>query len=368
MSATYRYLLADVLTNSILLEIPFAGATFSRKLNGPGNATFSFQLDSIGSTVAEQTNYNQMVLDSTIPGRTAVYIERNAALVWGGIIWSRTYESEGKTLTFTAQTFESYLYKQVIETTQNFVNVDQRNVLVSLINSMQAKAYANIGIQVPSSFSNSIVRSTTFWNYEVWSYGKAVENLVGYADGFDYTIDVQYAAGVPVKQLLVDNTLGSSASTSGLAWDYPGGIKNYYWPENASDAATTIIGVAAGEGSAMLRGKAQNVSPLLGGYPDLQEVYTNKDIGRATTLSSHLSSELKRISVPITSPTFEVNPEIGPGINDFALGDYGYVSIDDPRFPLTIRYLARVVGYQAKAPQSDGPEEFKLILEGQDDG
>jgi hypothetical protein len=359
MGATYRYLLADLLTNQILLDLPFQGVSFDRKLNGPGNATLTWALDNSGYD-------NQMVIDSTIPGRTALYIERNQALVWGGVIWSRTYESEGKTLQLTAQTFESYLYKQVIESTQSFTNVDQRNILALMIQNMQAKPYANIGIVVPGTFATVVARTTIFWNYEVWSYGKAAENLVGYDDGFDYTIDVQYASGVPIKQLLIDNVLGAPASTSGLAWDYPGGIKNYWFPENASNGATTVIGVGAGEGAAMLRSKAQNAAPLTGGYPDLQEVYTNKDLLKSSTLASHTRAELNRIAVPITSPTFEVNPEVGPGLADFALGDYGYVYITDPRFPNGTRILVRVVGYTASPPGSDGTETFKLVLEGQD--
>jgi hypothetical protein len=367
MVATYRYLLADLLTNSILLDLPFSGVSYDRRLNGPGNGTFSFQMNSFGATATEIANYNQMVIDSTIPGRTAVYIERNSALVWGGIIWSRLYESEGQTVQFTAQTFESFLYKQVVESTQAFTNVDQRNIFALMVQNMQAKFHANIGIVVPGTFANVVRRSTTFWDYEVWTYGKVAENLVGYADGFDYTIDVQYSSGVPVKQLLIDNVLGSPASVSGLAWDYPGGIKNYYYPENASNAATSVIGVGAGDGKAMLRSKAQTASLLTAGYPDLQEVYTNKDVSVASTLASQTRANLTQISVPIIAPTFEVNPEVGPGVNDFALGDYGYVNIDDPRFPSTTRVLVRVVGYQAKPPQSDGPEEFKLVLEGQDD-
>jgi hypothetical protein len=358
--STYRYILADLLTNSIQLELPFKGATFSRKLNGAGNATFVFQLDSSGYD-------NQMILDSTLGGRTAIYIERNGALVWGGIIWTRLYESEGKTIQFTAQTFESYLYKQVVESTQAFTNVDQRNILALMISNMQAKPHSNIGIVVPSAFSTVTSRTTTFWDYEVWSYGKVAENLVGYDDGFDYTIDVGYSAGIPIKQLLIDNVLGVPASATNLAWDYPGGIKNYYYPESASAGATTIIGVGAGDGKAMLRSKAQNTKPLVAGYPDLQEVYTNKDVSIQSTLASQTKGELNRLAVPVTTPTFEVSPEIGPGLGDFGLGDYGYVYITDPRFPTGTRILVRVVGYEASAAESDSQETLKLVLEGQDE-
>jgi hypothetical protein len=61
-----------------------------------------------------------------------------------------------------------------------------------------------------------------------------------------------------------------------------------------------------------------------------------------------------------------VSPEIGPGLGDFQLGDYGYVYITDPRFPTGTRILVRVVGYDATAAESDTQETLKLVLEGQD--
>jgi hypothetical protein len=353
--AHYRYLFCDLLTNSVLAELPLYGVSFSKYLSKPGNFTGTYPMY---NTSLDQRD----VVNATIPGRTAIYIEREGALIWGGIIWTRFYQSDQRVLQMTGQTFESYLYQQVIEKTQSFVNVDQRNILGLLVANMLSKSNANIGITLPATFSNSIVRSTTFWDYETWTYGRAAENLAGYADGFDWYIDVGYSAGVPTKTLLVDNILGQPQSTTQLAWDYPGTIAKYSYPESASQGATTIIGVGAGDGPATLKAKSVAQTLLTGGYPDLQQVYSNKDVSVPSTLASQTTAQLNLLKVPVTAPTAYVHPDLGWG--QFGMGDYAYLNIKDDRFPDGVRFGVRVVGVEARPPESDNDEELRMVLPG----
>jgi hypothetical protein len=336
------------------------GVSFSRRLNQAASCTCSFALDSEGYSNAD-------VLEATVPGKTGFYIDRGGQLVWGGILWSRTYQSQAKALSFTGQTFESFLYQQYIETTQTFVSTDQRNILRSLINYMQAKPYSNVGIVVPSAFTDHITRSTVFYDYEVWSIGKAIENLVGYADGFDYTLEPQYnSSGNPSVTLLTNDVLGSSLDSTGVVLDYPGNIKNYWFPENASSGATSVIGVGAGEGSSMLRTKSSRQDLLSAGYPDIQQVYTNKDVSVADTLSSQVVQTLNQLAVPITVPTVELNPQYEPTFGSFQLGDFARLAISDPRFPGGAELSIRIVGWDAVPSESDNAEALTLVVAGQE--
>jgi hypothetical protein len=52
--------------------------------------------------------------DNTLPGRTALYVVRNNECVWGGIIWSRSYDVVGKTLSVQGSEFTSYLHHRNI--------------------------------------------------------------------------------------------------------------------------------------------------------------------------------------------------------------------------------------------------------------
>jgi len=103
---TYRYFTVDLMTNTVLAEIPFIGVSYERALKSAGS--FSGSIGVFDDTAALSL-YN-----NTMPGRTALYVVRNDACVWGGIIWSRSYAASSKTLSVNASEFTSYLHHRNI--------------------------------------------------------------------------------------------------------------------------------------------------------------------------------------------------------------------------------------------------------------
>jgi hypothetical protein len=101
MATNYRYLFADLVTNDILAEIPLTNVSFTQSLNTPG----SFSGSILGSDAQEQ-GYD--IVGSTIPARTAIYVDRDGVLIWGGIIWLRTWDTDSQHFTFSAREFGSY--------------------------------------------------------------------------------------------------------------------------------------------------------------------------------------------------------------------------------------------------------------------
>lgn len=104
--AEYRYFLVDLLTNQALAEIPFTDVSYERALSKAG--TFSGSIPVIDATAAFD------LYETTMPGRTCVFVLRNGVCVWGGIIWSRQYSPGAKKLTIDASEFVSYLYHRVV--------------------------------------------------------------------------------------------------------------------------------------------------------------------------------------------------------------------------------------------------------------
>lgn len=102
----YRYIVTDLLSNQILAEIPFTGVTYERALKSAGKfqGNISINIDTQGLDL-----YN-----STMPGKTGLYIMRNDECVWGGIIWSREYNVTGQELSVSASEFTSYLHHRRI--------------------------------------------------------------------------------------------------------------------------------------------------------------------------------------------------------------------------------------------------------------
>jgi hypothetical protein len=367
MSAEYRYLFCDLLTNEVQLEVPVYGVSFGRQLNKASDCTVSINLDRTGYS-------NSDVIGATVPGRTAFYIDREGGLVWGGIIWSRTYQSQAKALSYTGQSFESFFNKLVIEETLTYTNRDQRDILNELIIHAQSKGYTDIGIDPDPDYpfawdATGTLRTVTFEKTDTWTYGKAIDYLVEYDQGLDYTIEVYYdEVGDPTKQLKCASVLGASIDNTGLVLAYPGNISNYYWPENASRAAVSVVGVGAGDGTDKLMTKSTDPSRLDLGYPDLQEIYSNTDVSVQDTLVTQTASEQMRLAPPITVPTIELSPQEEPYIGSWGLGDFAVLDIEDPRFEEGIISSVRIIGYTANPSSSDAAEACSLILEGDDAG
>lgn len=104
----YRYYTVDLLTDQILAEIPFSGVSYENAVKDAGS--FSGKIPVL--PVASNRSWN--LYQSTMPGRTGVYVMRNGVCVWGGIIWSRQYNVVNRTLSVSASEFTSYLHHRVI--------------------------------------------------------------------------------------------------------------------------------------------------------------------------------------------------------------------------------------------------------------
>jgi len=99
---TYRYFLTDLVSNSVIAELPFTGVSYQRVLRKAGSFSGTIPL------IAATSKLN--IYDATMPGRTGIYVMRNDVCVWGGIVWGRKYEESSKSLTIDASEFTSYFY------------------------------------------------------------------------------------------------------------------------------------------------------------------------------------------------------------------------------------------------------------------
>lgn len=104
--SVYRYFLYDVLSNTFLAEVPFKNVSYGRSIKEAG--PFSGSIPVIDATSSLDL-YN-----TTLPGKTALYVLRDNECVWGGIIWSRTYDIISRNLQVNASEFPSYLHHRVV--------------------------------------------------------------------------------------------------------------------------------------------------------------------------------------------------------------------------------------------------------------
>jgi hypothetical protein len=106
VASQYRYFTTDLLTNTILAEIPFKGVSFERSIKAAGSFSGSIPV------IPETASMN--IYESTMPGKTGLYVVKDQECIWGGIIWSRSYDVVERDLSVSASEFTSYFYHRNI--------------------------------------------------------------------------------------------------------------------------------------------------------------------------------------------------------------------------------------------------------------
>lgn len=363
MTTTYRYLFVDLASNEIIAELPLTGVGFTQQLNQPGTLQ--------GHLLISGINTNKFNVDaSTIPGRCGVYVDRNGVLVWGGIIWGRTYNSTAQTLTFSAQEWISYFDHRRVTQDVEFTNIDQLVIAKTLIEDAQNVTYGDIGVGYNSEgqTTSGVLVSRTYYNYEFKNVFQAIQDLSRQSDGFDFAIDVAYdgLTGLPAKYFNTYYPRSGVAytinSTTVPVFEFPAGnIVEYEYPEDGSVVANTVYGLGAGSNEGKLLSTGQDTAKLLAGWALLENTTNYSDITDQTVLDNLADAQALATSYPpvvlkVVVPAF-VNPEFGT----YEVGDDARIIITDNRFPNTLDEIYRIVGLTVQ-PGEDGPERVTLTL------
>jgi hypothetical protein len=360
VTTEYRYLFADVLTNSVLAELPLTGVSFGKTLNAAGSFSGSLLLSDLREDV-------YAIADNTTPGRTALYVDRSGTIVWGGIVWGRQYQSEGQRIDFQAREFESYFEKRRILTTYSASSVDQLQVAKALVDQVQAVASGNIGITVPSLTSGVLVSKT----YNSWDQKPLVESLyeLSRADnGFDWNIDVSYDSSFNIVKNLDlayprRGTVYAAGLTTVPVLEFPGNVVSYTYPEEGGSIANTMLGVGSGSGEGKYLSTATSATQITAGWPVLQQSVSLTDYSDQTLLANMTLAHLNAAVNPIVVMQVVTEAYNDPVLGSFRQGDDVRVRIRDPRFPDGIDIVRRIANFTVQ-PGESGPERitFNLVI------
>ena len=363
MDTTYRYLFVDLLTNEIIAELPLTGVSFTQQLNQAGAFDGHLLLSGINT-------FEFNVDASTTPARNAIYVDRNGVLVWGGIIWSRTYNSTAQTLSITARELISYFERRRIIADANFVNTDQLVIAKSLIETAQNVTYGDIGIlyNTEGETTSGVLIDRTYYNYELKTVFNAVQDLSRQQDGFDFHVDVDYdpLTGKPVAAF---NTYYPYVGTPydptdahALMFVFPAGnIVEYEYPEDGTIAANSIYALGAGSNEGKQIANAQNMDYLGNGWALLEDQSNYSDVTDQTVLQQLADGQVAVVAYPPTTLKIVAPPYIDPVFGTYVIGDECRVLITDSRFPTTLDAVYRIVGLSLQ-PGEDGPERVTLTL------
>jgi hypothetical protein len=363
MATTYRYLFADLLTNSILAELPITDVSFTQQLNTAGTFTGHLLLSGVNAAGLNVAN-------GTIPGRTAIYVDRNDALVWGGVLWNREYNSITQTLTFQAREFLSLFERRRIITTADYTNIDQLQLAQTIMSNAQGVTGGNIGMlynqDSGSTSTSGVLVSRTYYGYEYKQVLAAVQDLAKQTSGFDFEISTYYDGdGNPAKSFNTyypkSGKTYTTTSTTAPVFQLPVNIVEYNYPEDATIAANTIYALGAGSNEGKLIATATDATKVSAGWPLLEDQANYSDITDATLLAGLASGQISAVSYPPTTLRVVAPPSQSPTFGTYEIGDEVRVIINDNRFPTTLDAIYRLVALSV-TPGEDGPERVTLTL------
>lgn len=351
------YVFGDMLTGKVLQEIPLQGVSMTRGF-GQGDFRGTFHLDISGKS-------NRDLLAATEEGRSFVICERDATPIWGGFVWTRTYQSQAKSYQLYCKAFEHYPEFRDVRTTFTNTNVEQRNIFRNLWTAMMADPNS-LQVTLPSAFPDAVLKTLTVNNFEFKTYRQGMDSIANGDNGFDWTIDVARVGGAYTKTLRIGYpTLGATLPTT---FYYPGEILNYWQNGSMSGRGTNVFGLGAGEGSTMLTQEVIHSDLLAGGFPRYDVNVSLKDINSGailTTLTTQAAIIRKAGKATITA---ELKGDLEPEFGSYGLGDSVKIYFKDPAHvdPASQVFSSRVLGWEYYPPSNEHVEYARLIFEGED--
>jgi hypothetical protein len=373
----YSYLLCDLRTDTLLAELPLRGVTYSTALSGIGT---------LRATVPYSDETLPLDPDAaTVPGRTALYVERDGVIVWGGIVWARTTAKGGRDV--QAAEFPSYYQRRYVKTTLSTDTTkitdtdyvpdgqrlypDQKHIAWSLLRYAHAQAGGDIGVDITAlaGTGHGITRSVTYEAQERTEIYKAISDLASAADGFDWGIEVGWTnptnGSAPTRYrraVTYYPRRGRTAAESGLVFVHGGhasSIVDYEWPEDGTALATEVSGLGDGSGSAVLQSVAQHTDMLASGWPLLESVSRWDGVKTAGRLASLTEAELAARSQAQVQPRFTVSADTDPQFGSYSVGDEALFIVEpSTQMPGGREAVLRIVGIENSA--RSGPERVSL--------
>jgi hypothetical protein len=368
---TWTYTVHDLLTNVLITELPLTGVGYSLVLNDSGKLSGSFRVDG-------RNNPRRRVADpydATMPARRCVYAWRDGVPQWGGIIWTRRYDSSSGVLEIGCGDWWSYFdYRKILpvlsfpvavefeiaELTVTQTGVDQNAIARYLVTLAQSHTGGNLGLVLDSTTSG-FPRDREWHGFELADTGEALRQLAGVLDGPDIVFGVSpspAANGRPVRTMRAGNPiLGQQGSA--WVWEYGGNVTSYTWPSDGTRYAARQF--AAGKGIELDTpiAVAQNVRT---GWPLIEAERAYSNVSDPDTLQEHADSDQIASRLPVVLPTLTVRGDRSPRIGEWGVGDDGRVVIEDDFHVNRIETSMRIVRADVTPASEDEDESVTFVM------
>ncbi|MFI0739351.1 hypothetical protein ACH4PU_14865 [Streptomyces sp. NPDC021100] len=361
--ATYRVLLCDLMSDQLLDVLPVEQLALDDWIGKTGGMSATVPLPN--AAIAARTRA------CVIPGRTAVWVERDRDIWWGGILWTAEIAStERGVLSMHVQAggWDSYLDHRILWETKTYKQTDQYDIVRDLIDHAQGVPGGNLRISYGEEKSK-VLRDRTYSKFDLHKYRDLITQLGSVEGGFEWRITSYRKpdSGERVKRLQLGAPIRTGASE--IVLDHPGPVLSYSWPIDATTMANAWRCRGATDNSNAVADSVPIMSALLeppseeslAGWPRLDGSSDYTTVERLATLDAHARADLAQARTPRTIPqvTIYMDGRITPAL----LGATIRLRIRDLWWAegLTQRY--RIVGLAITPPERGHAETAKLFLE-----
>ncbi|MHC0429980.1 hypothetical protein ACX6XY_07305 [Streptomyces sp. O3] len=360
--ATYRALFCDLRTDQIVDVLPLTEAKFDDYIGKPGSLTATVPLPN--------ADLARRARAALLPGRTAVWLERNGDIWWGGVLWTCTPSSDQQgrmKAQFQAATFDSYLDHRVLSASMSGTATDQFDIVRLLIEHVREQPGGDIGISVGSEVSG--VRRDFGYGYTALArVRELLDKLARLDDGFEWRVHCfRDGQGRRVKRLQLGHPRIVTGHTE-IVLSHPGPVLSYSLPSDSTVQAN--VWIARGEsansdqsqGSVPLTVRHVDTDDIAGGWPRLEASSDHSSVKDEDTLHSLARAELARHRRPETIPRITVR--LDGSVTPALLGARLRLRVNDLWHPEGASGGYRIVGLSVAPPQRTKPETATLYLEG----
>lgn len=407
---SYRYLLHNLTSPySVVGELQFTNVNWSLVLNGTGDFTGTLNINdprAFTNVGTASPGYVSSLEYVTQPGRVGLVVEYNGALVWGGIVWTRTWDSQSQVLTVGAKTYDSWFEKRVVkdynlgqEALVFEDGTDQLQVMVGtngILDNVDAAVFTmkdgttlsgNIGIDfdttqtcgvtLPAAYVVNDTEHKTVMQVlsDLYQQSTSVDPVTEAAVqlGFDWAINVYYDGVGALRRTYTQYYPRKGITDKTYAQlpmlEFPGTVISYSWPEDGTSMATAVHGIGPGSGDGVYTiQQTPDVGYIPVGYPILEQVESFTQIPAPEVVDSLAQAKANAVSVPVVTPSFVWVPgwrntpdvldevTLGPAIGQFAVGDLFRIRLLDSRFPTGSEFYLRLTRFEVNVGDSNGPQ------------
>lgn len=326
---SYRVVAIDLLTGTVLDEIPFDSIDVDHQpLSDHG---------SLGLTVS----IREPRAAALRPARTLLVVERGtvadgAPVVGHGIVWARN-ATDGS-WEVEALGLSSILDRLHIRHDLSFSTDPQDDVIGELIAYAQGLDAGGLGAGTDLSIvheiaaaSTGITRTRDYYGWERKNLGEAFAQLGAVIDGFDWRPEVIRNPDHTYTRRISTAYPGFGSTVVDVGLVLGSTVDSYGSPEDGTRMVTAVDTVGAGEEDETLIGTWDPGPPS--GYPRLEGVYAYRDVVEPSTLESHARAIQESRAAPVSLPPLVLSRTKPDGswdpVESVSVGDTVPVLIQD---------------------------------------